>query len=132
MDCNAFVKSFECGEKSLAVSVTVGYNDRENDFEALILRRDAEALGISAGRPLTDDDIDGIRRADSVRDAFFRGMRLLSYGDNTKRKLEYKLKSRGIAADVAADAVSYLSDGGYIDERKQLEARASVLARRLP
>lgn len=58
--------------------------------------------------------------------AVLRGLRLLQYGDQSARRLAFKLSAKGCDREVAAAAAAYLADKGYIREddtaRRRVEA----------
>ena len=55
-------------------------------------------------------------------------MNILSYADNTCRRLVIKLRQKGFSAEDADTAVAYCLEKGYIDEPRQLEAAVHNLA----
>ena len=58
--------------------------------------------------------------------AVLRGLHLLQYGDQSARRLAFKLSAKGCDREVAAAAAAYLADKGYIREddtaRRRVEA----------
>lgn len=66
--------------------------------------------------PITHEKFSEIEYAMKKTDAVKIGINLLSFAPNTKRALCEKLKMRGVGREVAADAVDFLADCGYINE----------------
>lgn len=64
-------------------------------------------------------------------DAVKRGISLLSYSASSKRGLVQRLGQKGVKREIAADAVEYIAECGYINEQAQAEAVAAELAKRL-
>ena len=56
--------------------------------------------------------------------AIRRGMALLRYGDQSARRLAYKLTAKGVDRETAARAVAYLTEKGYIREDNSATLRA--------
>ncbi len=57
-----------------------------------------------------------------------KGLDILSYGDNTKSALTFKLRQRGFGEFISEDAAEYLAGLGYINEVKILERLIDSLA----
>ena len=56
--------------------------------------------------------------------AVCRGMALLQYGDQSARRLAYKLTHKGVDRETAARAAAYLAEKGYIREDSTATLRA--------
>ena len=102
--------------------LTLGISDGgENKTAFTVSEEDYSSLGT----PLVGTLFDGgamevIRESDLRYRAALYALRILSYGDNTKKKLYTKLLSRGIRADIAREVVYEMVARGYIDEQRQL------------
>lgn len=66
--------------------------------------------------PITREKFEQIEYAMRKTDAVKTGLNLLSFAPNTKRALVEKLLVRGVNRDIAADAVGFIADCGYINE----------------
>ncbi len=60
-----------------------------------------------------------------------RGVRLLSFGDQSAKRLVYKLTAKGIERSVAESAVRYLTEKGYIHEDDTARLRVAADLRKL-
>jgi len=78
--------------------------------------------------PLTKESYNTLYYDASIWEAVKKGIDLLSYGDNTKRQLTAKLRQRGFDKFIPEDAVEYICNLGYIDERRLLENAVEQLA----
>lgn len=83
-----------------------------------------------AGSPLTSDKLtreafDLLLLADMRYKARIKAMRILSFGDNSERMLERKLRAAGIKAEVATEVVREMVSHGYINSARQLERLVS-------
>lgn len=80
-------------------------------------------LALRAG-VVSAETVEQIREAGELCAAIRRGIRLLSYGDTSARRLAYKLTARGVDGDIARGAVAYLTKRGYIREDNAARRRA--------
>ena len=92
----------------------------------LLVEQYAE-LGVKAGE-ITPEEADTLLDAGKLCGAIRRGISLLGYGDQSARRLAYKLTAKGIDRDTAARATVYLTEKGYIreDDTAALRARGGV------
>ena len=92
----------------------------------LLVEQYAE-LGVQAGE-ITPEKAEAILDAGRLCGAIRRGMAMLGYGDQSARRLTYKLTAKGVEREIAARAVAYLTDRGYIreDSTAALRARQGV------
>ncbi len=74
---------------------------------------------------------DELLQAGRLCAAVKRGMRLLAYGDQSARRLSYKLTARGIDRATADAATAYLAEKGYIHEDDTASLRAEADVRKL-
>ena len=52
------------------------------------------------------------------RCAFISGLRILSYGDNSRKDLKIKLRSKGHKAEYVEPALDKLEEYGYLDDKR--------------
>ena len=92
----------------------------------LLVEQYAE-LGVKTGE-ITPEEVDAMLDAGKLCGAIRRGISLLGYGDQSARRLAYKLTAKGIDREIAARATDYLTEKGYIreDDTAALRARGGV------
>ena len=92
----------------------------------LLVEQYAE-LGVKAGE-ITPEEADTLLDAGRLCGAIRRGISLLGYGDQSARRLAYKLTAKGIDRETATRATAYLTEKGYIreDDTAALRARGGV------
>lgn len=88
----------------------------------LLVEQYAE-LGVKAG-PVTYEKAEELLDAGKLCGAIRRGIALLGYGDQSARRLAYKLTAKGVDRDTAARATAYLAERGYIHEDDTATLRA--------
>ncbi len=88
----------------------------------LLVEQYAE-LGVRPG-PIDPADARELLAAGRFCAAVKRGMYLLQYGDQSARRLAYKLTARGVERPVAEEAAAYLVRKGYIHEDDTARRRA--------
>lgn len=100
-----------------AVCVSVRLSDGENSErrELILLASQYSELRVAKGE-IDADDFDRLQSAAELCSAVRRGMALLGYGACSKRALTLKLRTKGIAPDMARSAADLLERIGYIDE----------------
>lgn len=57
-----------------------------------------------------------------------RGIAILAFGDNTKRGLAGKLRTKGFSREAAEEACDFLAESGYINEAKNAALLAQDMA----
>ncbi len=77
---------------------------------------------------LTREQYDTLEYDAELWSAVKKGLDLLAYADNTKSALALKLRQRGFDKYTAKDAAEYISDLGYIDEKRMLIREVERLA----
>ncbi|MCI8387898.1 MAG: regulatory protein RecX [Clostridiales bacterium] len=77
---------------------------------------------------LTPEQFDSLEYSARLWEVVKKGLDLLSYGDNTRRQLETKLRSRGFDIELCAEAADYIANNGYIDEERMIEQYFRQLA----
>ena len=80
-------------------------------------------LGIKTGK-ITPEYAETLLDAGRLCGAIRRGIALLQYGDQSARRLAYKLTVKGVDRETAARAVAYLTQKGYIREDDTATLRA--------
>lgn len=88
----------------------------------LLVEQYAE-LGVKTGE-ITPEEADALLDAGRLCGAIRRGISLLGYGDQSARRLAYKLTAKGVDGDTAARATAYLTEKGYIREDDTATLRA--------
>lgn len=88
----------------------------------LLVEQYAE-LGVKTG-PVTSEKAEELLDAGRLCGAIRRGIALLGYGDQSARRLAYKLTAKGVDRDTAARATAYLTEKGYIREDDTATLRA--------
>ena len=88
----------------------------------LLVEQYAE-LGVKTGE-ITPEEADTLLDAGRLCGAIRRGIALLGYGDQSARRLAYKLTAKGIDRETAARATAYLTEKGYIREDDTATLRA--------
>lgn len=82
----------------------------------------------SVGYELSADEYSELLSADSYYRATKKALNILSFGDNSKRKLYEKLRRGGFSAEICRRTVDDMGKLGYVNEEKQLQRLASALA----
>ena len=72
-------------------------------------------LGVRPGE-ISPEEVDTLLEAGRLCAAVRRGMGLLAYGDQSARRLAYKLTARGVDRATAEAAAAYLAQNDYIRE----------------
>ena len=88
----------------------------------LLVEQYAE-LGVKTG-PVTSEKAEELLDAGRLCGAIRRGIALLGYGNQSARRLAYKLTAKGVDRDTAARATAYLTEKGYIREDDTAVLRA--------
>ena len=108
------------------VTVVLAMPDPEGKAQrvsfCLLVEQYAE-LGVKAG-PVTSEKAEELLDAGKLCGAIRRGIALLGYGDQSARRLAYKLIAKGVDRDIAARATAYLTEKGYIREDDTAVLRA--------
>ena len=95
----------------------------------LLVEQYAE-LGVQVGE-ITRMQAFALREAGALCAAIRRGLSILSCGDQSARRLAYKLTVKGVDREVAEKAAAYLVDKGYIREENTARRRAEQSLRKL-
>ena len=107
------------GRSELLVSVLLesGYGREEKEY--LIPLDMLEEVGIRLkGMPyeIDGETLDALAFSDAVAYALRRAYGIISYGACSYKRLERKLREKGVDREAAARAIDIVKDKGYIDE----------------
>ena len=83
---------------------------------------------VRGGDALSEDAVALIRREDECRRARKAALSLLSFADNSRRRLLEKLLRKGISYEIAAKTVEDMISEGLLSEERQLESAVLSLA----
>lgn len=111
----------ECVNVVLAIPAPVGGKAQRVSFY-LLVEQYAE-LGVKVG-PITSEETDTLLEAGRLCGAIRRGMAMLGYGDQSARRLAYKLTAKGVERATADAAAAYLTAKGYVREDSAATLRA--------
>ncbi len=95
----------------------------------LLVEQYAE-LGVRPGE-ITPQQAEELLEAGRLCAAVRRGMTLLQYGDQSAKRLAFKLTAKGVDRHTAEDAAAYLAAKGYIREDDTARRRAEQGVRKL-
>lgn len=119
-------------EVSVRIDAVTGGEIVNSEFHNFIVASDMlfELGNIGEGSlpyELSSDAYDMLEYYGKMWETVKKGLDLLAYGDNTKRQLEIKLRTRGLG-EFSSEAAEYLAIRGYIDEGAILERYVESLA----
>ena len=83
---------------------------------------------VRGGDALSEDTVARIRHEDECRRARRAALSLLSYADNSRRRLTEKLLRKGISFSVAQQTVEDMVSEGLLSEQRQIENAVFSLA----
>ena len=83
---------------------------------------------VRGGDALSEDAVALIRREDACRRARKAALSLLSFADNSRRRLLEKLLRKGIPSEIVAKTVEDMVSEGLLSEERQLESAVFSLA----
>ena len=116
--------------QQVAVHVLVLSQDGQRDARTYyILPEQYASLRLRIGA-IDTETADAIEEAATLCEAIRRGLRLLCYGAQSERTLCTKLRARGIAPDMAAQAAAYLRALGLMDECEDARRIVSACRRK--
>lgn len=90
----------------------------------------AARLGLATGQTLIPAQQDEIRRAVALHEAKLAAVRALGRRAQTQAELRRRLLRRGLPEEAVAEALSWLADRGYLDDKQYAEQRWSALEQR--
>ena len=111
----AYVKDGERGY------LRVGVADGDKKFVFSISQKEYREIGEVRPRDeISEEQLEFLTRCDELYKASLRALRILSYGDNSKRMLAKKLYSAGVRRDIIDEVVEQMLSLGYINEERQI------------
>jgi regulatory protein len=116
------VESIEFGYK---ICLELSETDR---YEFILSPEQYKEYGTKAGETINEEIMQAMRTDMQFYSAVRRAYDILSYGENTKNQLIYKLVKRGFKRPLAIQVAEYMKEKGYIDEREQLLSYSNQLA----
>lgn len=116
------VESIEFGYK---ICLELSETDR---YEFILSPEQYKEYGTKAGEIINEEIMQAMRTDMQFYSAVRRAYDILSYGENTKNQLIYKLVKRGFKRPLAIQVAEYMKEKGYIDEREQLLSYSNQLA----
>lgn len=116
------VEPIEFGFK---ISLMLTETDR---FEFILSPEQYKEHGSLAGDVIDEEEMQSLREDMQFYSAVRRAYDILSYGENTKNQLVYKLVKKGFKRPLALRVAEYMKEKGYIDEREQLLSYSLQLA----
>ena len=100
----------------------IGVSDGEKEHSFTVSESEYKAAGSPLSRDnLTRESYNTLFIADMRYNARLRATRILSYGDNSEKRLTEKLVFSGISRDVATEVTHEMVSLGYINSERQLE-----------
>ena len=101
----------------------VGLLDADGERSALTVE-DATYMNIGSpavGDLISEDTEGALYESDERYRATLSALRMLAYGDNSKKNLTRKLVMKGISPSAAEEATRAMDERGYINEDSQIE-----------
>ncbi len=84
----------------------------------IIPEQDYLDLEIVEGYPVTEEMVASLEGSDTFRQAYSKGLDLLTYRDHSVLELRRKLLRRDFSQDAVSRAVSRLREAGYLDDER--------------
>ena len=111
----AYIKDGERGYLRLGVS------DGDKKYTFTISQKEYREIGEVRPRDEISEEIfKFLSRSDMRYKARLRALRILSYGDNSKRMLARKLYSAGVRRDIIDEVIEEMLSLGYINSERQI------------
>lgn len=108
---------------NVVLSIPDPEGGKHRKISVYLLVEQYSELGVRAGE-ISPETAETLLDAGRLCDAIRRGMAILDYGDQSARRLAYKLTAKGIDRNTADRAVAYLTERGYIREENTATLRA--------
>jgi len=93
----------------------------EDGSSMRLYRQTVEDFGLFAGKELTDDEMQELRKSAGEMSAKMRAVRIVSASSVSKRDLEYRLVQKGEDPGQAKQAVEWMSDLNLLDDARTAE-----------
>ena len=97
-------------------------------FEFILSPEQYKEHDSKAGDVIGEEELQALKADMQFYSAVRRAYDILSYGENTKNQLVYKLVKKGFKRPLAVQVAEYMKEKGYIDEREQLISYSQQLA----
>ncbi len=110
------------------ILVEQGENSERNRFK--LLSSQYAGLRLKRGE-ISRQTYEEIEEASRICDAYIRGLNILSFGSNTARTLELKLRRRGFDSSAAGAAIELLRTKGYLNENEDIVRELERCLRKL-
>ncbi len=127
------IKERRGGDEAL-LEIRIGDGELEEKRELAVAAKMLFELGNIAGGELpyalSEAQFDLLEYYEKLWEAVKKAADLISYGDNSKKRLSEKLRQRGFDRDISAEAAEYVERAGLINESRQLEHSVEQLAAR--
>lgn len=117
-------------ETELYVEISSGENFERNKFtvSAEMFFELGFSANFSGEKELPREKYDEITALAQRHAAVKRGLAILSFGDNTKKGLAGKLRTKGFSREASEEAAEYLASAGYINEAESAKLLARDMA----
>lgn len=122
------VSPIENGE-TVRLDITISDGEHTQAETRIVSAAQFFELGVHAGE-ISREKYERIDHLAKVTAAIKKGIGLLSFAQNTEKGIARKLTAKGFDRDISAEAATFLSSVGYIDEKSQAEEFCRELAER--
>lgn len=109
----------------ISVSIEIADGTNKEIKKLIILSSQYTSLNIGRGE-ISREQFDEIERAEKIASAYKKGLYLLGYGACSRKKLKFKLKTKGFDDEVANEAVEMLMAVGYLNENSDALREAEL------
>lgn len=124
---SVFVQN-EGKEVQLEIELRQGENSDRRTFK--MPKSIFESIGVCEGE-ITRESMTEIMDADERYKALKRAFDIISYGRNSKKVLEDKLRHRGFSPEICHDIAEYMKNHGYIDEDEDANREVDLCVKKL-
>ena len=124
---SVFVQN-EGKEVQLEIELRQGENSDRRIFK--MPKSIFESIGVCEGE-ITRESMTEIMDADERYKALKRAFDIISYGRNSKKVLEDKLRHRGFSPEICHDIAEYMKNHGYIDEDEDANREVDLCVKKL-
>jgi regulatory protein len=117
-------------ETELFLEISSGEHFERNKFtvSAEMFFELGFSVNFSGEKELSREKYEEITLFAERHSAVKRGLSILSFGDNTKKGLAGKLRTKGFSREAAEYAAEYLAEAGYINEAESAKLLAQDMA----
>jgi SOS response regulatory protein OraA/RecX len=124
---SVFVQN-EGKEVQLEIELRQGENSDRRIFK--MPKSIFDSIGVCEGE-ITRESMTEIMDADERYKALKRAFDIISYGRNSKKVLEDKLRHRGFSPEICHDIAEYMKNHGYIDEDEDANREVDLCVKKL-